>query len=86
MSHNGHGSGFCRWAGTARHTLAANARPGPAAWPPIPGAFTNLRSYVRLGQTISSSGGTVSWAGAGNTLDWGAFSTVQKDAVPMSTR
>ncbi|KAL4441067.1 hypothetical protein ABPG77_010498 [Micractinium sp. CCAP 211/92] len=57
----------------------------PKGWTVVAGAFTNLRSYVRLGQTISSSGGTVSWAGAGNTLDWGAFSTVQKDAVPMST-
>lgn len=56
-------------------------------WPsPCAGAFTNLRSFVRLGQTIADSGGTVSWAGAGNTLDWGAFSGVLKDAVQMSTR
>ncbi|KAL4451467.1 hypothetical protein ABPG75_007129 [Micractinium tetrahymenae] len=56
----------------------------PKGWSVVAGTFTNLRSYVRLGQPISSSGGTVSWAGAGNTLDWGAFSTVQKDAVQMA--
>lgn len=57
----------------------------PKGWTAVAGAFTNLRSFVRLGQTIADSGGTVSWAGAGNTLDWGAFSGVLKDAVQMST-
>lgn len=57
----------------------------PKGWTVVAGAFINLRSFVRLGQTIDDSGGTISWAGAGNTLDWGAFGGVLKDAVQMST-